>query len=379
MGAAYTGGMNWKSLTGPALLLCLAHPSAAQTILTPDQVAAQLQANADAKKPHMPAGVTEGPVSFITTDGIALPGTLTLPPPPVSDPKMAAPKPPIAVLEQGSGVQDRDSTVGPNKFFQQLAWGLAERGVATLRYDRRAKVDMENFIQHADLDHEVVLDAAAALAFVQTLPDIDPARVFLVGHSLGAQLAPDTVALRLSQQADSVRGMALLSGVARPIDQVLDEQVHTLGKTQGGTPEQIDRIAKEWADVWVQAKDPETPSDKRIGVGASLPVTYWRDWLRRNPVATMHTLSVPVLVTRGSKDVNSTHADFELLKAAAAAPGSEAHEFAGLNALYIPITGEPNGGDMFTPGRVSSEFMDTLAEWLTRTGAPKSVTVPLVH
>jgi uncharacterized protein len=368
--------MNWKLLFGPALLFCVALPAPAQSTLTPEGVAAQLQANADAKKPHVPAGVTESPVSFITADGLALPGTLTLPPAPLPpDPKKPAPKPPVAVLEQGSGVQDRDATVGANKFFQQLAWGLAERGVATLRYDRRAKVDMENFIQHADLDHEVVLDAAAALAFAQALPQVDPARVFLVGHSLGAQLAPDTVALRLSQQAGSVRGMALLSGIARPIDQVLDEQIRTLGKTQGGTPEQIDQVAKHWADVWAQAKDPATPADRRIGVGASLPVTYWRDWLRRDPVATMRTLAVPALVTRGTKDVNSTHADFELLKAAATAPGSEAREFTGLNHLYIPLAGEPNGGDVFTPGKVSPEFMDTLAAWLLHTGAPKSFTV----
>jgi dienelactone hydrolase len=369
--------MNRNLLLGPALLFCLALPALAQSTLTPEGVAAQLQANADAKEPHPPAGVTESPVSFITTDGLALPGTLTLPAPPPADPKKPAPKPPVAVLEQGSGVQDRDATVGANKFFQQLAWGLAERGVATLRYDRRAKVDMANFIQHADLDHEVVLDAAAALAFAQTLPQVDPGRVFLVGHSLGAQLAPDTVALRLSQQADSVRGMALLSGVARPIDQVLDEQIRTLGKTQGGTPEQIDQIAKHWADVWAQAKDPATPPDRRIGVGASLPVTYWRDWLRRDPVATMHTLAVPALVTRGTKDVNSTHADFELLKAAATAPGSDAREFTGLSHLYIPLAGEPNGGDVFTPGKVSPEFMDYLAAWLLHTGAPKSVTVHL--
>jgi hypothetical protein len=106
-----------------------------------------------------------------------------------------------------------------------------------------------------------------------------------------------------------------------------------------------------------------------------LPVTYWRDWLRRDPVATMHTLAVPALVTRGTKDVNSTHADFELLKAAATAPGSESREFLGLNHLYIPLAGEPNGGDVFTPGSVSPEFMDYLAAWLLHTGAPKSVTV----
>ncbi|HEY5329077.1 MAG TPA: alpha/beta fold hydrolase [Acidobacteriaceae bacterium] len=365
--------MTWKPLLSAALLLSLTAPAFAQSPRTPEQVAAELQARADARTTVKAPGVTESAVSFATNDGLTLPGTLTLPPVPPPDPKhpeKPVPRPPIAVLVQGSGVQDRDATIGGNKFFQQLAWGLAARGVATLRYDRRPKVDIANFYRHADLDHEVVLDAASALAFVQTLPGVDPARVFLVGHSLGAQLAPDTVALRLSQRPGSVAGMVLLSGVARPIDQAIDEQVRTFGKNQGASPEQIASIAKMWSDVWAQARDPKVPDDQRIGVGASLPASYWRDWLRRDPVATMHTLSVPTLVTRGTKDVNSTHADFDLLKAAAAAWGSDAREFAGLNHLYMPIEGESNGADVLKPGKVSAEFLDYLAGWLNRTGAP---------
>jgi hypothetical protein len=366
--------MTRKLLFSLALIPCLSLPSLAQTPRTPEQVAAELQARADARTTVKAPGVTERAISFTTVDGLTLPGTLTLPATPPPDPKhpeKAAPRPPVAVLVQGSGVQDRDATIGGNKFFQQLAWGLAARGIATLRYDRRPKVDIANFYQHADLDHEVVLDAASALGFVQTLPNVDPMRLFLVGHSLGAQLAPDTVALRLSQQPGSVTGMVLMSGVARPIDKVIDDQVRTFGKNQGATPEQITSIAKLWADVWTEARDPNVPDDRRIGVGASLPASYWRDWLRRDPVATMHTLAVPTLVTRGTKDVNSTHADFELLRAATTAPGSDGREFAGLNHLYMPIEGESNGADVLNPGKVSAEFLDYLAAWLNRTGAPK--------
>src|SRR5665213_911675 len=174
--------MTWKLLLGLASIICLAHPSPAQSARTPEQVATELQARADARTTVKAPGVTESGISFATTDGLTLPGTLTLPPVPPPDPKhpeKPVPRPPIAVLVQGSGVQDRDATIGGNKFFQQLAWGLAARGVATLRYDRRPKVDIANFYRHADLDHEVVLDAASALAFVQTLPSVDPARVFL--------------------------------------------------------------------------------------------------------------------------------------------------------------------------------------------------------
>jgi len=285
------------------------------------------------------AGVTEREVSF-PTDGLSAPGTLTLP-----ALTKTSPKPPIMVLVGGSGVQDRDETVGPNKFLQQVAWGLAQRGVVSLRYDRRAKFAMASFMEHPDLDHEVVIDAANALAYAATVPEVDGHAVFLAGHSLGAQLAPDIVAMRLKQAPGSVRGMALLSGVARPIDIVIAQQIRTLGAAQG---------------VWKAARDPATSNDEPLGVGVKLPAVYWRDWLKRDPVATMKTLHVAALVTRGTKDVNSPHEDFVLL----AVPGATAVEFPGLNHIYMPISGESDGSDVMKPGSVSKEFLDKLAGWV---------------
>ena len=58
-----------------------------------------------------------------------LPGTLTLP-----DGKGPFPG---VVLVQGSGPQDEDETIGPNKPFKDLAWGLGSRGIAVLRYTKR--------------------------------------------------------------------------------------------------------------------------------------------------------------------------------------------------------------------------------------------------
>jgi pimeloyl-ACP methyl ester carboxylesterase len=329
------------------------------------------QGPTQAAEAGIPAGVTQVVIAVPTTDGLSLPGYLTLP---------AATAPngglqmrfPVAVLGQGSGVQDADETVGANKVFQQLAWGLARRGVASLRYDRRALVAPANFMAHADLDHEVVIDAAAALAYAATLPQIDAHAIFFIGHSLAAEVGPDVVAVRLSQKPGSVRGLVLMSGVARPIDVVIAEQIDTLGKAQGGTPQEIAALQEQWADLWKQARDPATPATQKIGVGgALLPATYWRDWLKRDPVATLHTLHVPMLVTRGTMDFNSTHEDFELLKAAATAPGSDAREFPGLNHLYMPVVGNTSE---FSPGKISPEFLDYLATWITTTAAVPSFT-----
>ena len=55
---------------------------------------------------------------------------------------------------------------------------------------RVAQFAPQTFQTHPDLDHEVTLDAMAALQFVSALPEIDRSRIFLLGHSLGGTMAP---------------------------------------------------------------------------------------------------------------------------------------------------------------------------------------------
>ena len=298
--------------------------------------------------------IVERNVEFLT-DGLLAPGTLALP-------AHRSGRVPVLVMVQGSGVQDRDSTIGPNKLFQQMAIDFAERGIATLRYDRRPKFALNNFLQHPDLDHEVVIDAVSALAYCQTLPEVDPRAVYLLGHSLGAELAPDIVQRRVAQIPNSVRGMILMSGLAQPIDQAMLEQIRTLGRAQGGTPEQIEEIVAAWATVFRAAKDPLTPDAEPLGVGTKIAASYWRDWLKRDPVATMATLHVPALVMRGANDNNTSHADFEALSKAATTPGSASREFPGLNHEYQVGTG--NGTEIMHPAEVSIAPIDAIVAWV---------------
>ena len=84
----------------------------------------------------VPAASTAQPVAYnkekmlerditVGADGFKLPGTLTLP--------VGKKKVPVVILVHGSGSQDRDETVGPNKPFRDLAWALADRGIATVQ------------------------------------------------------------------------------------------------------------------------------------------------------------------------------------------------------------------------------------------------------
>ena len=114
-----------------------------------------------------------------------LPGTLSLP---VGDGPF-----PAVVLVHGSGPNDRDETIGPNKPFRDLAWGLASQGIAVLRYDKRTKVygeKMSHMVDTITVQTEVIDDALAAVALLRDTTQIDPHRICVLGHSLGGYVLP---------------------------------------------------------------------------------------------------------------------------------------------------------------------------------------------
>ena len=153
-----------------------------------------------------PATFTEEPLSLVNGQ-FELPGTLAMP-------KGDGPFPAV-VLVQGSGPHDQDETIGPNKGFKDLALGLASRGIAVYRYTKRTEKYADKSTDDPlklTVDDEVISDARAAVALVAKQERINPKQVFLLGHSLGAYLAPriaagESLLAKLGEQS-------LLSGMS---------------------------------------------------------------------------------------------------------------------------------------------------------------------
>lgn len=288
--------------------------------------------------------------------GWDLPGTLTVP-------KGDGPFPAL-VLVHGSGPNDRDETLGPNKPFRDLAWGLASNGVAVLRYDKRTKVYAARMSAKADsitVKEEVIDDALAAVELLRRTDGIDPKRVFVLGHSLGGMIAP-----RIGKADEKIAGLIVLAGPARPLEDVLLEQLTYLASIQGPTTadtrKEIEKIKQQVASVKSPKLSAKTPaSSLPLGV----PASYWLDLRGYKPAEDAKSLKQPMLILQGGRDYQVTEADLKLWQDALSSRKDVICKlYLDLNHLFATGKGKAVPDEYMKPGHVSEAVVTDIAGWV---------------
>jgi hypothetical protein len=287
-----------------------------------------------------------------------LPGTLTLP-------RGDGPFP-VAVLVHGSGPQDRDETVGPNKPLKDLAWGLASAGVAALRYDKRTLVHGAAMGDSVTLDDEVVEDALAALALARTRARVDSSRAVLIGHSLGAMLAPE-----IARRDGGLAGVALLAAPARPFVMVLRSQLEYVRSLSPAETRATHDSLLAMLDRY-QAGDLD-PDATLLGA----PVAYWDELVALDPVGTLLELEVPALILQGGRDYQSTTEDLERWRAELRErPAVTTRVYPALNHFFAEGRGRATPAEYTgQAGHVAAEVVDDVAAWILE--LPGVARVPL--
>lgn len=321
------------------------------------------QAAVAAPAPDLPEGVREVAVT-VGAEGWPLPGLLALP---------DGPGPfPAVVMVHGSGPNDADQRVGARAPFQDLAHGLARQGVASLRYDKRSRAHgaaMAARTPDFTLDHEVVDDAVAALRFLAGRPEIDASRRFVLGHSLGALMAP-----RIAERAAATRGpggsaapgalagVVLLAGPTRPLHWIVVDQVDYLARHQAMAADPIPGLRAQAQRLDALARG-EDPGDAPLLL--DLPASWWRDLLAYDAPATARALGVPVFVGHAGRDYQVTAADLEGWRQGL--EGLENVQFRswpGLDHLLGRGEGVSLPADYQQPAAVDRAVIDELAAWI---------------
>src|SRR5262249_31333943 len=142
--------------------------------------------------------------------------------------------------------------------------------------------------------------------------EIDPRRIFILGHSLGAFWAP-----RLGTLDPDLAGLVVLAGNTRPLEDLILEQfsyLQSLGES-GVTEEDVEKIKTQVARV----KDPKLTADTpRADLPLGISAGNWLQLREYDPAATAARLKMPLLVLQGERDYQVTVADFQGWKKALA-------------------------------------------------------------
>lgn len=287
----------------------------------------------------------------------ALPATLALP-------KTAGPHPAV-VLVHGSGPNDRDETIGPNKPFRDLAHGLASRGIAVLRYDKRTLVHGEALVAELGaaltLREETIDDALAAATRLRDLPAIDPTRIFVLGHSLGGTVIP-----RIAKDDPALAGFVILAGSTLPLaDTMLRQTRYIAGLDGPESPEAARAIAalEEQVERVNALREGDDARDLLLGVGAA----YWLDLAAHDPASLIAEETRPVLVLHADRDYQVTLDDFARWETALGDKESATlKRYPALDHLFIPGEGPSRPSDYQRPGHVAEEVVADIAAFVTR-------------
>jgi hypothetical protein len=301
--------------------------------------------------PPVPADATfEETELRIGDEAIGLPATLTMP-------KGKGRAFPAVVLVHGSGPHDRDSTIGPNKPFLDIARGLAERGVAVLRYEKRSKARPQDYAQGVTIDSETTDDAVAAVASLRAQPGIDAKRVFVLGHSQGGMMAP-----RIGVRDPQIAGLILLAAPSRPLLDILIEQNRRMAVLNDGKTDDAEyaAIAKLTAQV-AAVRRGEDVSGMEAPLG--IPSAYWRSIEAVDAVEEARSTKQPMLILQGAQDIQVVDADWQRWRAAFHDDARVTFKlYENLSHLAIPGEGTPQ--DYTVAGRVDPTLIADVAAWI---------------
>ncbi len=292
----------------------------------------------------------------IGSGDFALPGTISMP-------NGSGPFPAL-VLVHGSGPNDRDETVGPNKPFRDIAWGLASRGIAVLRYEKRTRAFPQQFVNSTDkltVKEETIDDAVAGFQLLRQTGGVDSSRVFILGHSLGGMLMP-----RIALLTPDAHGYIILAGAARPLGELILEQMVYIASLDSSiskaTQAQLDSLKVQVALTESPDLTAQTPASS---LPLSVPAAYWLDLRGYKPAEVATKIPQPILILQGARDYQVTIKDFDLWKKALDARKNVSFKlYPDLNHLFITGSGMAQPSDYDQAGHVAEPVIADISAFI---------------
>ena len=251
---------------------------------------------------------------------------------------------PVLILVHGSGPNDMDETLGPNKPFKEIAAAMSHRGIAILRYDKRTYVYGEKAFANPEeptIEEECTDDVLSAASLADSLGF---ERIFIIGHSLGAGMAPYIAA---SDTDGLLDGIIMLAAPASTMAETIEHQIGVLGNAYNR--EELARIRKTFMEL---------PQKYIEGV----------DYDKKAVMAGLCAKAFPMLFLQGGRDYQVPAEEIRIWEAWADEAGGNADarfiSYPGLNHIFHKGEGEPSPAEYAVQGKIPGEVLDDIAGFL---------------
>lgn len=275
---------------------------------------------------------------------------------------------PAVVMLHGSGTSNMDEKVMKCTPFKDLAAGLAERGIASIRYDKRSfkharKMKRAGLIT---VKEEAIEDAVLAAELIRKDPRIDAGRVFLIGHSMGAMIAP-----RVDAEGGDFRGLILMAGTPRTLEEVLIDQNEAVKNSAKGfvkwiVGKQVEKMTKKVDGIYEMSED----EAKTVFFGGGVTLYYFKEMGQHPAGDYLKKSDKPLLVMQGSKDFQvNVERDFNLYKELLEGKDATFVLYEGLNHTFVPAITDDIMKMKQEYGKerhIGAEVFDDIAEWIKR-------------
>jgi len=260
---------------------------------------------------------TETEIS-IPTNSVIINGTLLTP--------LSSEKNPLVILIPGSGPTDRDgnSAMTKNNSLKLLAEALANKNIATYRFDK-------SVLSYAK-DEKNKIDAITFETFINEAKSIinyfkntkSYTKIIIAGHSQGSLVG-------LIAAKNNADAFISLEGAGRSLDEVLIEQIELQAPILKDETQKI--LAELKKGNIVEEFNPMLISlfNKQIQ-------PFLISWIKYNPQKEIAKLKIPILIINGSKDIQVKNLDAELLHKAA--EKSELFIVKDMNHIFKEINGD---------------------------------------
>lgn len=209
----------------------------------------------------------------------------------------------LAIIIAGSGPTDRNGNQNflINNSLKKLAEELTNNGIATFRYDKR----IVKQIRQGNVDNNIkfddfINDASDVITHFKTSNQFS--EIFVIGHSQGS-----LVGMIASQ--DKVNGFVSLAGTGQNIGDVIIEQINNTAPMLKEDTEQVVSILKAG----------KTTNDYPLALSSMFSKDiqpFMISWMAYNPTNIINSLNCPVLIVNGTKDLQVSVKEAELLKRA---------------------------------------------------------------